>query len=275
MTEADLSVVVPVYNEVAVVEELVRRCQAAAAQTGDSWELIVVDDFSSDGTAERLVALADGTRTHHLRLPENLGQFRATCAGLRVTRGRLVVVLDGDLQDPPECIPLLVSQLADVGETRAAAFAVKTARGESPVFLAGRWLYGVLSSIAVWRLPAGSGAYCAMSGDLARRIPGVPSNHANLAPFVAAVSDRLFIVPYEKAARYDGASRVGLIGLALEALATLQYNGSFERIALVVSAALVVSQIWGGALVVAGVALALRRRRLALERRLRGSETSS
>lgn len=268
MTEVDLSVVVPVYNEVAVVEELVRRCQAAAAQTGDRWELIVVDDFSSDGTAEHLVALSDGAQTHHLRLPENMGQFRATCEGLRASRGRTVVVLDGDLQDPPECIPQMVRQLAGLDEPGAAVFAVKTARSESPVFLVGRWFYGFLSTIAIWRLPSGAGAYCAMSGEVARRLPRVPSSYANLAPFVAFASGRLFVVPYEKAARYDAESRVGLLGLALEALSTLQYNGSFERIAFVASAALSVSQVWGGALIVAGVALGLRRRRVALERRL-------
>ena len=78
----------------------------------------------------------------------------------------------------------------------------------------------------------------------------------------------MFVVPYKKEARYDAESRVGFLGLALEALSTLQYNGSFERIAFVASAALSVSQVWGGALIVAGVALGLRRRRVALERRL-------
>lgn len=269
MTEVDLSVVVPVYNEVAVVEELVRRCQAAADQVGDRWELLVVDDCSSDGTGELLATLADGELTHHLRLPENVGQFRATCEGLRASRGRWVVVLDGDLQDPPECIPQLVREIAGTSESGATAFAVKTARSDSAVFLVGRWFYEVLLNLAVWRLPPGAGAYCAMSGDLARRIPRVPSNQANLAPFVAAASSRLFVVPYEKGARYDDASRVGLIGLVFEALSTLQYNGSLERLVLVVAAALTISQAWGGALISGGLALGLRRRRIAIERRLR------
>lgn len=271
MTEVDLSVVVPVYNEVAVVEELVGRCQAAAALARARWELIVVDDFSSDGTAEHLERLADGERTHHLRLPENRGQFRATCEGLRASHGRWVVVLDGDLQDPPECIPKLIQQVEGARSSRVVAFAVKTARSESLVFMAGRWLYGCLSNFAVWRLPPGAGAYCAMPGELARRIPAVVSTRANLAPFVACGSERVFVVPYEKAARYDASSRVGLAGLVMEALSTLQYNGSMERIAIVLAAALGISQAWGGALILGGVALDLRRRRVAIERMLGAS----
>ena len=58
MTELELTVVVPVYNEIEVLDELVQRCEAAAAQAVERWELIVVDDCSTDGTAERLKQLS-------------------------------------------------------------------------------------------------------------------------------------------------------------------------------------------------------------------------
>ncbi|MBD90310.1 MAG: hypothetical protein CL940_08235 [Deltaproteobacteria bacterium] len=270
MTDVELSVVVPVYNEVAVLDELIGRCVTAAAMATEQWELIVVDDCSSDGSAERLSALSAKAEVQHLRLLENVGQFRATCAGLRASRGRVVVVLDGDLQDPPERIPELYQQLKRTESDRAAAFAIKTRRSDSMLFRIGRWLYGLLSSFAAWRIPPGAGAYCAMPGSLARRIPRVPSRQANLAPFVAAVSERIFVVPYEKQSRYDEQSRVGFPGLVVEALSTLQYSGSLERLAWAWSAGLAVSQLWGGALIIAGLGLGLRRRRVALEGLLRG-----
>ena len=88
MTSLELSVVVPVYNEVEVLDELVSRCKASAALATDRWELIIVDDCSSDGTADRLADYAQEAAVKHLRLFENVGQFRATCAGLRASAGR-------------------------------------------------------------------------------------------------------------------------------------------------------------------------------------------
>ena len=73
MNELELTVVVTVYNEIEVLDELVQRCEAAAAQAVERWELIVVDDCSTDGTSERLKQLSKRPGVSHLRLPANRG----------------------------------------------------------------------------------------------------------------------------------------------------------------------------------------------------------
>src|SRR2546426_51969 len=104
----ELSVVVTLYDEAENVEEVYRR--TAAALEGRSFELIFVDDGSTDGTFRRVERLqaADG-RVRGVRFKRNFGQHLAMHAGLARARGEIVVTMDGDLQNAPEDIPLLVA----------------------------------------------------------------------------------------------------------------------------------------------------------------------
>ena len=104
----DLSVVVTLYDEAESVEEVYRR--TAAALEGRSFELIFVDDGSTDGTFRRVEGLqaADG-RVRGVRFKRNFGQHLAMHAGLARAQGEIVVTMDGDLQNAPEDIPLLVA----------------------------------------------------------------------------------------------------------------------------------------------------------------------
>jgi glycosyltransferase involved in cell wall biosynthesis len=114
-----LSIVVTVLNEVSAVEELYRR--TAAALDGQPWELVFVDDGSTDGTFAALERLHAGdARVRGVRLKRNFGQHPAMHAGLVRARGDLIVTMDGDLQNEPEDIPKLVAVLdrADVASGR-------------------------------------------------------------------------------------------------------------------------------------------------------------
>ena|SRR5438132_7962931 len=104
----ELSVVVTLYDEAENVEEVYRR--TAAALEGRSFELIFVDDGSTDGTFRRVEGLqaADG-RVRGVRFKRNFGQHLAMHAGLARARGEIVVTMDGDLQNAPEDIPLLAA----------------------------------------------------------------------------------------------------------------------------------------------------------------------
>ena len=127
MSAVRLSVVVPVYNEAGVLKELVERCSLAARDAvGASFELLVVDDASDDRTPEVLRELSN-PRLRVVRLEQNSGQYGATRAGLKAAAGEWVVVLDGDLQDPPELIP----KLFDAARESDCVFAIKTARAET------------------------------------------------------------------------------------------------------------------------------------------------
>lgn len=114
--EVFLSVVVPLYNEVESATPLVERVGSALEGLERGWELVVVDDGSTDGSGERLDALAeDRSWLRVLHFVANCGQSSAMDAGFRASRGRLVAFLDADLQTYPEDIPQLVETLEHEG----------------------------------------------------------------------------------------------------------------------------------------------------------------
>ncbi|MFN8224495.1 MAG: glycosyltransferase family 2 protein [Gaiellales bacterium] len=107
-----LSIIVTIFNEVGTLEELHRRLTAALSPTLRTWEVIYVDDGSSDGTFAALERLhGDDSRIRAVRLKRNSGQHPAMHAGLSRARGEILVTMDGDLQNPPEDIPRLVEAI--------------------------------------------------------------------------------------------------------------------------------------------------------------------
>src|SRR5919108_4796380 len=121
----DVSIVVPLYNERRTLDELYRRATEALEATGHSFELVFVDDGSSDGSFEELERLhARDERVRAVRFKRNFGQHPAMHAGFVRARGAVVVTMDGDLQNEPEDIPKLVEAVeagADVASGRRAA----------------------------------------------------------------------------------------------------------------------------------------------------------
>jgi glycosyltransferase involved in cell wall biosynthesis len=112
----ELSVVVPVYNEIDNLEALVERIRATLDDMGIAWELLAVDDGSTDGSGERLDELArDETRLRVLHFLENCGQSAGLDAGFLHARGPLMALLDADLQTYPEDLPKLIEMLESEG----------------------------------------------------------------------------------------------------------------------------------------------------------------
>jgi undecaprenyl-phosphate 4-deoxy-4-formamido-L-arabinose transferase len=108
----DVSVVAPVFNEAATLPELVDRIAAVLQARGGRFEIVLVDDGSTDATATVLEALqANHPALRAVALSRNFGQSAAVCCGIFAARGRVVVTMDGDLQNPPEEIPRLLDAL--------------------------------------------------------------------------------------------------------------------------------------------------------------------
>ena len=108
----DFSVVAPLYNEAATLRELVERIAVVLQSRGASFEIVLVDDGSTDATPillEELRASNPSVRTY--TLSRNFGQSAALCCGIFAARGRVVITMDGDLQNPPEEIPRLLDAL--------------------------------------------------------------------------------------------------------------------------------------------------------------------
>ncbi len=112
--EIDCSLVIPVFNEAENLDELITRCMKVCRQSGRSFEIILVDDGSSDGSTEMI---ARAGKEHQdvigVLLNRNYGQHAAVFAGLAQSRGEIVVTLDADLQNPPEEIPKLLQVMEE------------------------------------------------------------------------------------------------------------------------------------------------------------------
>lgn len=112
MTEPTFSVVVPVYNEVDSLDDLVQSVEAAMSSMGGGYEIVFVDDGSTDGSFEKLKALAGSRATVRLvAFRRNLGKSPALTCGFRQARGRFIATLDADLQDDPRDIPAMYEHL--------------------------------------------------------------------------------------------------------------------------------------------------------------------
>ena len=111
-SSCDLSVVVPAFNEAESLTELCRELAEALIATGRSWEIVLVDDGSRDGTEEMMAKLAAGdSRFRGVSLRRNFGKSAALATGFRVARGERVFTMDADLQDDPSEIGKLMAKL--------------------------------------------------------------------------------------------------------------------------------------------------------------------
>jgi dolichol-phosphate mannosyltransferase len=114
MNRKDISLVIPLLNEEGNINELITRLKAAMEALGKTWEIILVDDGSTDHTFARIRQFAaEDSRIVGLSLSRNYGQQIALIAGLNEAKGNLVITLDADLQHPPELIPRLIEVQAD------------------------------------------------------------------------------------------------------------------------------------------------------------------
>ncbi|MCA9535586.1 MAG: glycosyltransferase [Myxococcales bacterium] len=226
----------PVFNEAAILEELAERCVRAGRATHRSFEVLLVDDASNDDTRTAAAGLRPPVRVLHLAA--NVGQLGATLEGLRAAAGEVCVVLDGDLQDPPEVIPALVDAL---GPEQDVVFATKRRRHEPAWFRVARFGYGLLLRIpGAAPVPPGAGAFCVMRRDVAEGVVAMNTRWGNLAALVGVLRPRSATLEYDKEARYDGESRAGFYGLVREAFYSLLLTGALAAWAAWGAAALAI-----------------------------------
>jgi glycosyltransferase involved in cell wall biosynthesis len=153
-----VSVVLPVYRNRSQLDELYRRLTGALDPLPGDHQLVFVDDDGRDGSLEWLrECRARDARVRLVEMPGNAGQHQAVLAGLRATTGDVVAVMDADLQDPPEALPLLVGALR--GEC-AVVFARRVSRHQSAGrHVTGRLFKRLVRRIAGSRVPPGTGMF--------------------------------------------------------------------------------------------------------------------
>lgn len=204
-----ISVVAPVYNERESLGELHRRLTTTLAGLGD-YEIVLVDDGSTDGSWERSLELA--THDPHLRLlrlSRNFGHQAALSAGLDAARGDAIVLMDADLQDPPELIPQLVARWREGFDV---VYAVRSDReGEPRLRLASISLfYRLLHQITPTEIPQNAGDFRLLSRRAADAIIAMPERARFLRGMTSWIGYRQVGVPYTREARFAGRSKYPL-----------------------------------------------------------------
>jgi polyisoprenyl-phosphate glycosyltransferase len=203
-----VSVVAPMHDEAATVAPF--HARVAAALEGHDWELVIVDDGSRDGTAAALAQLAaeDG-RIRVVSLSRCFGHQAALTAGLDHARGDVVVMLDGDLQDPPELIPEMLGRWRDGAEV---VYAVRERReGETPFKLVtARWFYRLFRRLSDVDLVPDSGDFRLMDRRALDALLALPERNRFLRGMTVWVGFTQTAVTFSREARSAGRTKYTL-----------------------------------------------------------------
>jgi dolichol-phosphate mannosyltransferase len=206
-----LSIVVPCFNEEAVINETHRRLCALRDALGDaSLELVYVDDGSRDGTLAALRALAAADpAVRVVAFARNFGHQIAVTAGIDAARGDALVIIDADLQDPPEVIP---EMLAKWREGYDVVYGTRLDRpGESWFKLVtARAFYRLLNQVSDVPIPLDTGDFRLISRRVAETLRAMPERDRFVRGMVSWVGFRQFALPYRRAARFAGETKYPL-----------------------------------------------------------------
>jgi dolichol-phosphate mannosyltransferase len=215
-----LAVVCSFFDEEAAVDPFYARLRAVLAGELSHVEarLVFVDDGSTDATRARLERLAeDDPRIRVLALSRNFGQQAALSAGLDVARGDAVVLMDSDLQHPPEVLPAMVARWL---EGHAVVSAVRRDTADSSLLkrLSSRAFYRLFNLLSDVPLVPGAADFTLLSREAARVLRRMPERHRFLRGMVAWTGFEAASVPYVAPARVAGRSKYGLRRMAALAL---------------------------------------------------------
>ena len=210
MTQApEISVVVPLYNEVGNVDELVRRIHGILRSIpGEpTFEMCFVNDGSRDGTLARLRTIAESDPSIVIvNLSRNFGHQIAATAGLDTARGAAVILMDGDLQDPPELIPDFVAKWR---EGYDVVYAVRRSRrGESAFkLITANTFYRVIKALTNVSIPVDTGDFRLMSRRVVDALGRTRERHRFLRGLVSWVGFNQIGISYDRAERHSGSTK--------------------------------------------------------------------
>jgi dolichol-phosphate mannosyltransferase len=222
----ELSVVVPVFDEEENIPELYHRLRAVLPQVVQEWEILFVDDGSRDRSWELIRTLAaQDPRVRGLRFSRNFGHQMAFAAGLDHARGQAVVIMDADLQDPPELIPELVAKHREGYEV---VYAVRVARHGETAFkkLTAKLFYRLLARITAVQIPLDTGDFRLMGPRAVEAFRRLPERHRFTRGLVAWLGFQQTGVPYERAPRHAGTTKYPLrkmLRFALDAITSFSH----------------------------------------------------
>lgn len=211
----------PCYNEQEVITECFARLSGVLEALGDSWEIVFVDDGSRDNTRWLLRDLF----THHtgvtvVLLSRNFGHQHAVTAGLTIACGEAVVIIDADLQDPPEAIPRMVELWR---EGYDVIYGVRESRsGETSFKLwTARIFYKLINLLSAHSIPENAGDFRLLGHKALNALLSMPEQHRLLRAMSSWIGFRQYALPYQRAPRCAGRTKYSLtrmFGLAIDGI---------------------------------------------------------
>ena len=220
------SIIAPIYNEIDNLPELHRRVKEVMDSSGESWELILVDDGSTDGSTERIRELAQKDKTvRPVIFARNFGHQVAITAGWDYARGDAVIIIDADLQDPPEVILELAQKWKEGYEVVYAVRAEREGESWFKKFTAAMF-YRIIYSITDVKIPVDTGDFRLMDRKVVDVLKKMKERHRFPRGMSAWVGFRQIGVTYKRAARVAGVTKYPfrkMLKLALNAITGFSY----------------------------------------------------
>ncbi len=222
-----ISVVIPIYNEEELVCQLHEAVAASMCQVGEDWEVVYVNDGSKDTSLELLRELQSVDRhVVVVDLSRNWGHMGAISAGLRTARGQAVILMDGDMQDPPEVLP----QLVDAWRRGAqVVVAVRRSRQERRKILAALFplFYRVLAALSDYPIPLNAGIFGLMDRQAVDSINALSEGNRYLPGLRAWVGYKNAVVYYDRNDRLAGDGKLSFVSrikYAMDAITSFSYK---------------------------------------------------
>ena len=226
MTAPLISVIAPIFNELENLPELYPRLRDVLDQSGETWELILVDDGSTDGSTEVIRKLAkNDERVRQVIFARNFGHQIAVTAGMDYSRGSAVVIIDADLQDPPEVI---LEMIAKWREGFNVVYAVREEREGESWFkkVTASLFYRMIYRITDVKIPLDTGDFRLMDEKVVSIMRQMREKHRFLRGMSAWVGFKQTGVQYKRKPRFAGETKYPLkkmIRLALNAVTGFSY----------------------------------------------------
>ena len=221
------SLVVPLYNEEAVIAACHERLAAVLEGLGESWEIIYVNDGSRDrtGLLVRQLCQADD-RVKLITFSRNFGHQAAITAGMDHAAGDAVIIIDADLQDPPEVIPQMIARWQDGYDV---VYGHRIARqGESPrKRLSARLYYRLLRRITEVDIPVDVGDFRLIDARVCAALSALPEHNRYVRGLISWLGFRQTFVDYIRAPRYAGITKYPMrkmIKLAIDGITSFSYK---------------------------------------------------
>lgn len=224
--EVTYSIVAPIYNEIDNLPEFYRRIKDVLDSTGAEWEFVLVDDGSTDGSTEKIREWAEvDKRVRPVIFARNFGHQIAVTAGLDYARGDAIVIIDADLQDPPEMILEMAEKWREGYEVVYAVRAEREGESWFKKFTASLF-YRVIYRITDVKIPLDTGDFRLLDRKVVDVMNSMRERHRFLRGMAAWVGFKQVGVEYKRAARHAGGTKYPfqkMLKLALNAITGFSY----------------------------------------------------